>query len=170
MKCAVTPTITSPYTLSSAGRFSSSGRLDSEPLFWLGSFGSSRISTSMMTSATAPVSPKVIRQPSSLPTTLPSGIPSTMASDEPVATSPSAWLALRGGTIRTASDGVIDQKIACAQAMPSRPAISSQKLLATAVTAWLTTNTRNRIISSRLRSAARTASIRGREPTATTHA
>ena len=93
-----------------------------------------------------------------------------MASDEPVDSSPSPWLARPWGAMRTASEGVMDQKMACEAAMPRRLAISTQYWLATAETPWLTMNTRKTPMSRRRRSILPVASISGSEPSATTQA
>ena len=72
--------------------------------------------------------------------------------------------------MRTASEGVMDQKMACEAAMPRRLAISTQYWLATAETPWLTMNTRKTPMSRRRRSILPVASISGSEPSATTQA
>ncbi|MCY1384497.1 hypothetical protein D9M69_727590 [compost metagenome] len=96
-----------------------------EPLLWLGRAGSRRASTSITSRATPPMAMKVMRQPSSSPTMRPSGMPSTIATDVPVASSPSACGRLSCGATRTASEAVIDQNTAWASAMPTRLAIST---------------------------------------------
>ena len=74
----------------------------------------------MARAATAPMAMKVVRQPSSSPTTRPSGMPSTMATDVPTASRLSACAFLPAGARRTASEAVMAQKTACDKATPTR--------------------------------------------------
>ena len=119
------------YTATNAGRLNNTGKLRSEPEFWLGSNG--RLRASQNTSATArpAITKKVVRQPIASPSKRPRGIPKTMASDVPVANNPSACTCLPSGARRTASEAVIDQNSAWDKATPIRLSNRMPKLDAT---------------------------------------
>ena len=57
--------------MTSAGRLNRTGRLRSDPEFWLGSSGNDFIRHTMVASATTAMLRKVMRQPSASPTTRP---------------------------------------------------------------------------------------------------
>ena len=92
------------------------------------------------------------------------------ASAVPVASRLSAWARLPAGARRIANEAVIDQKIACANAMPILLTISTVKFHARKESTWLAINTTNSTISNLRRSTLLVSSIKGSDIKATTHA
>ena len=170
MNCAVITSTVSTYIDTSAGRRSSSGRLRSDPEFWLGSSGSARASQSTTTTETPAIARKVVRQPIASPSTRPSGMPSTIARMVPLASRPRAFACWPGGATRTASEAVIDQNTAWAKAMPKRLIISTVKFQAKPESTWLTMNRQKITTSRRRRSMLRVSCISGSEASDTTQA
>ncbi len=113
---------------------------------------------------------KVVRQPKSCPTIRPSGSPSTIASAVPVASRLNAWARLPAGARRIASEAVIDQKMACAKAMPIRLITSTVKFHAKNDRTWLAIKSTNSPINSLRRSTWLVSNINGKESDATTQA
>gem|GEM_PF-6299744 len=74
------------------------------------------------------------------------------------------------GARRTTSDEVIDQKIACKIAMPSRAITKTAKFHATAARTWLSVNSAKSRKSSLLRSSLEVSSISGSERIITAYA
>ena len=148
----------------------STGKLLSEPEFWLGNSGNVRASQNTNATAKPAITKNVVRQPIASPSSRPSGIPKTIASEVPVANKPSACTCLPSGARRTANDAVMDQNSAWDNATPIRLSIRMPKLDATLDSTWLAINMPKRINSNLRRSTLRVSNMIGSEVSDTTHA
>ena len=120
--------------------------------------------------AIIPITAKVERQSNDCPISRPSGKPKIIANELPNASKPNACCFLSLGATRITSEAVIDQKMACAKAMPIREMSNTQKFHATTERIWLTIKRAKIKSSNFFRSTFTVSNINGNELRNTIHA
>lgn len=158
------------YNPSSVGRLRIAGRLRTDTEFLLGTLGVILYRIINMIAPIMAIDKNVALHPKAKPMILPRGNPNTMAMDDPMATILKALERCPSGASFTASGGIIDQKTACAQAIPRREIIKVIYPLAKNDSTLHTIKTENRLSKSFFCSIFEHRSIKGRETIATTHA
>ena len=136
----------------------------------LGKFGKRRIIKNIAANANMPITAKVTRHPTNWPIMRPSGKPKIVASEEPMASIPRAWVFLFFGAMRMTKEAVIDQNMACANAMHIRAMSKIQKFHAIIETRCPIIKITKSLISKLLRSIFTVNSIPGNDVSNTVQA